>query len=69
MKQPRIFSGVELLKNMGINELLSFDEAMTASKIAQEAGSNSMWPTLSGNDIYALANAAAAIYRKKELTK
>lgn len=62
----RIMSGAEHIAVMKLpSELLTFDEAMAALRAFGEFSSSSLWPTLSGNEVYAFANAAAEAYRRK----
>lgn len=50
------------------NELLTSEEAMAAYRRLSDTDKSALWPALSGNEIYALANAAADAYRVKSLT-
>ena len=47
------------------NELLTFDEAMAAYRRLCATDTAALWPALNGNEIYAMANAAADAYREK----
>ena len=48
----------EHLAAMGIKtEIITFEKAMAALTQMGNAGTGTLWPTLSGNEIYAFANA------------
>jgi hypothetical protein len=61
MKQ-KLHSGESLLAEMRCPQHLTFQAAMTALRRMGDASDNSLWPTLSGNEIMGFANAAVDEY-------
>lgn len=62
----KLHSGESLLAEMRCPQHLTFDEAMSALRRMGEASDNSLWPTLSGNEIMAFACAAVDVYLRKQ---
>jgi phage terminase small subunit len=60
--KPKLHSGDSLLAEMRCPQYLTFDAAMTALRRMGDASDNKLWPTLSGNEIMAFANAAIDEY-------
>lgn len=60
--KKKLHSGASLLAAMHCPQHLSFDDAMAALRRMGEASDNTLWPTLSGNEIMAFANAAIDEY-------
>lgn len=64
-KSVSTLSGAEHIAAMKLTkELLTFEESMAALRQAGGCAGR-IWPELSGNDLYAFANAAAFQYAQK----
>lgn len=60
MNEPHrnIRSSAALHQELGCKDRLSFDAAMAVMRRLGEVSGNTMWPTLSGSEVHAFANAA-----------